>query len=88
MGNAVVVGLQWGDEAKGKVVDYLSQGADVVVRYNGGNNAGHTVVTDDGEVHKFHIVPAGALHADGLVKFVPLRLLRLLDRWFEENAPP
>ena len=62
MGNVVVVGLQWGDEAKGKVVDYLSQDADVVVRYNGGNNAGHTVVTADGEIHKFHIVPAGTLN--------------------------
>jgi adenylosuccinate synthase len=74
MGNVVVVGMQWGDEAKGKVVDYLSQDADFVVRYNGGNNAGHTVVTTDGEVYKFHIVPAGMLNpntvsviADGVV---------------------
>jgi adenylosuccinate synthase len=73
MGNVVVVGLQWGDEAKGKVVDYLSQDADVVVRYNGGNNAGHTVVLGE-EIYKFHIVPAGILNpkaisviADGVV---------------------
>ena len=60
MSNTVVVGLQWGDEAKGKVVDYLSQDADFVVRFNGGNNAGHTVVLGD-EVFKFHIVPVGML---------------------------
>lgn len=61
MANVVVVGMQWGDEAKGKVVDYLAQRADFVVRYNGGNNAGHTVVVGD-EVYKFHTVPVGALH--------------------------
>jgi len=61
MPSIVVVGLQWGDEAKGKVVDYVSQDADVVVRYNGGNNAGHTVVID-GEVFKFHTLPVGALN--------------------------
>ncbi len=60
MSRIVVVGLQWGDEAKGKVVDYLSQDADFVVRFNGGNNAGHTVVIGD-EIYKFHIVPVGML---------------------------
>lgn len=69
----VVVGLQWGDEAKGKIVDYLASDAFAVVRYNGGNNAGHTVVVGD-QVYKFHTVPAGILHtgvraviADGVV---------------------
>ncbi len=52
MSNVVVVGMQWGDEAKGKVVDFLAQEADYVVRYNGGNNAGHTVVVGD-EVSNF-----------------------------------
>jgi len=61
MANVVVVGMQWGDEAKGKVVDYLAQEADYVVRYNGGNNAGHTVVVGD-EVYKFHTVPVGVLN--------------------------
>ena len=61
MSNIVVVGLQWGDEAKGKVVDFLSQKADYVVRYNGGNNAGHTVVVGN-EVYKFHTVPVGVLN--------------------------
>lgn len=61
MANVVVVGMQWGDEAKGKVVDYLAQSADYVVRYNGGNNAGHTVVVGD-NVYKFHTVPVGVLN--------------------------
>ncbi len=73
MSATVVIGMQWGDEAKGKVVDYVSQDADYVVRFNGGNNAGHTVVVD-GEVFKFHTLPVGALNpgvtsviADGVV---------------------
>ena len=61
MANVVVIGMQWGDEAKGKVVDYLAQEADYVVRYNGGNNAGHTVVIGD-EIFKFHTVPVGVLN--------------------------
>lgn len=60
--------MQWGDEAKGKVVDYLAQDADYVVRYNGGNNAGHTVVIGD-EVYKFHTVPVGVL-SDGVTAVV------------------
>lgn len=73
MANTVVVGMHWGDEAKGKVVDCLALHADYVVRYNGGNNAGHTVVVGD-ETYKFHTVPVGILHehvtpivADGCV---------------------
>jgi adenylosuccinate synthase len=53
-----VVGSQWGDEGKGKVVDFLSEGADYVARFNGGNNAGHTVVNDFG-TFKIHLVPSG-----------------------------
>ncbi len=59
--SVVVVGLQWGDEGKGKIVDLLSGEADVVVRYQGGNNAGHTLVVD-GEQTVLHLVPSGALH--------------------------
>jgi adenylosuccinate synthase len=55
-----VIGLSWGDEGKGKFCDYLAQKADCVVRYQGGNNAGHTVVVDNVK-HKFHIMPSGAL---------------------------
>jgi adenylosuccinate synthase len=57
----VVVGAQWGDEGKGKVTDLLAEEADAVVRYQGGNNAGHTIVRGD-EVYKFHLVPSGILY--------------------------
>ncbi|RMF22776.1 MAG: adenylosuccinate synthase [Deltaproteobacteria bacterium] len=59
--SAVVVGLQWGDEGKGKIVDLLSAEADVVVRFQGGNNAGHTLVVD-GQETILHLIPSGALH--------------------------
>ncbi len=62
MSNVVVVGAQWGDEGKGKVVDLLTQYADVVVRFQGGNNAGHTLVVG-GEQTILHLIPAGILHA-------------------------
>ena len=58
----VIVGAQWGDEGKGKIVDLLAVQADVVVRYGGGANAGHTLVVGDEKV-VFHLVPSGALHA-------------------------
>jgi adenylosuccinate synthase len=61
MSNVVVVGAQWGDEGKGKVVDLLTQYADVVVRFQGGNNAGHTLVVG-GEQTILHLIPAGILH--------------------------
>ena len=61
MPNVIVVGTQWGDEGKGKVVDIYSEFADVVVRHQGGNNAGHTLVVD-GEKIIFHLVPSGVLH--------------------------
>ena len=61
MQSVVVLGAQWGDEGKGKIVDYLAQFADVVVRYAGGNNAGHTVVVE-GEKTILHLIPSGVLH--------------------------
>ncbi len=61
MKNIVVVGAQWGDEGKGKVVDLLSENFDVVVRYQGGHNAGHTVIVD-GEKFVLHLIPSGILH--------------------------
>ena len=57
----VIVGMQWGDEGKGKVVDYLTRYADFVVRHQGGNNAGHTVVVD-GKQTILHLIPSGILH--------------------------
>ncbi|MFN0063386.1 MAG: adenylosuccinate synthase [Myxococcaceae bacterium] len=62
MPNVVVVGAQWGDEGKGKVVDLLTEHAQVVVRFQGGNNAGHTLVVD-GQKTVLHLIPSGILHA-------------------------
>ena len=59
---AAVLGMQFGDEGKGKITDYLSENFDVVVRFNGGNNAGHTVVTSQGKF-KFHLIPSGSLRS-------------------------
>ncbi len=61
MPNIVVVGTQWGDEGKGKIVDYLAERADAVVRFQGGNNAGHTVVAG-GREYKLHLLPSGILY--------------------------
>ena len=61
MANIVVVGTQWGDEGKGRVIDSLARTSDVVVRFQGGSNAGHTVVVN-GEKFIFHLIPSGALH--------------------------
>jgi adenylosuccinate synthase len=63
MANIVIVGMQWGDEGKGKVVDLLTEYADVVVRFQGGNNAGHTVVVGQ-ETIILHLIPSGALYRD------------------------
>lgn len=63
MSSVVVVGTQWGDEGKGKITDYLSQNAEVVARYQGGNNAGHTIVFD-GVTYKLHLIPSGIFFAD------------------------
>ena len=66
MGNLSVVGLQWGDEGKGKLVDYLAGQFDAVARFNGGSNAGHTVVIGE-KKHTFHLVPSGALKGKELL---------------------
>ena len=58
--NKAVIGLQWGDEGKGKIVDYLSDDFDLVVRYQGGNNAGHTVIVDD-TTYKLNLIPSGVI---------------------------
>ncbi|CAN5410464.1 adenylosuccinate synthase [soil metagenome] len=85
MSTLVVVGAQWGDEAKGKLVDVLGAQADMVVRFAGGNNAGHTVITG-GKTYKFQLIPAGILHPGtqavlgaGMV-IDPRGLLEELDR--------
>ncbi|HZG49366.1 MAG TPA: adenylosuccinate synthase [Thermoleophilaceae bacterium] len=61
MPGLVIVGAQWGDEGKGKVVDLLAEQADLVIRFQGGNNAGHTIVRE-GETFKFHLIPSGILY--------------------------
>jgi adenylosuccinate synthase len=61
MAGIVIVGAQWGDEGKGKVTDLLAEQADLVIRFQGGNNAGHTIVRGD-EVWKFHLIPSGILY--------------------------
>ncbi len=61
MATVVVVGTQWGDEGKGKIVDLLTEHADLIIRFQGGNNAGHTLVVD-GEKYIFHLIPSGILY--------------------------
>src|ERR1700735_3268053 len=61
MPGIVIVGAQWGDEGKGKITDLLAERADAVVRFQGGNNAGHTIVRD-GQTYKLHLMPSGILH--------------------------
>lgn len=65
MSAIVVIGAQWGDEGKGKITDFLAGDAHLVVRYQGGNNAGHTVVAD-GKEFKLHLIPSGILHSEKL----------------------
>ncbi len=62
MANSILVGLQWGDEGKGKIIDVLTENVDMVVRFQGGNNAGHTVEVGD-EKFVLHLIPSGILHA-------------------------
>ena len=87
----VVVGLQWGDEGKGKIVDYLAKDADWVIRFNGGNNAGHTVVTGK-KIFKFHHLPSGAVRGKKLLiaqgsVINPKVLLEEIDFLKKEKIP-
>lgn len=91
MPTLVIVGAQWGDEAKGKLVDVLGEQSDLVVRYSGGNNAGHTVIVGQ-EEYKFHLIPAGILHPNvtailgsGMV-VCPKGLLEELDRTIAQHT--
>lgn len=61
--NTLIIGMQWGDEGKGKMVDALAPSYDVVIRYQGGANAGHTIITDKGKFI-FHHIPSGMLYPD------------------------
>jgi adenylosuccinate synthase len=85
MANVVVVGAQWGDEGKGKIVDWLSEQADIVVRFQGGHNAGHTLVID-GVTYKLSLLPSGVVRGGKLsvigngVVLDPRALLEEIDR--------
>ena len=63
MANRVVIGSQWGDEGKAKIVDFLTLDADIIVRFQGGANAGHTVEVGD-KKFVFHLIPSGIMHPD------------------------
>ena len=71
--NVVVLGTQWGDEGKGKIVDLLTEQAEAVVRFQGGHNAGHTLVID-GEKTILHVIPSGILRSDVAVSYTHLTL--------------
>lgn len=91
MKNVVVVGAQWGDEGKGKIVDWLSCRADVVVRFQGGHNAGHTLVID-GEVYKLNLLPSGIVRPGKLsvigngVVVDPWALLKEIEKIMERGV--
>src|SRR2546428_6944294 len=89
----ILVGGQWGDEGKGKVIDYLASKAHMVIRTQGGNNAGHTVVTEHGEF-KFQLMPSGILYphvtciiGNGVV-VDPIVLLREISQLREPGSAP
>ena len=88
----LVIGTQWGDEGKGKVVDYYSKNADYVVRFQGGNNAGHTIKVGE-EVYKLHVVPSGVIQGktgiigNGVV-IDPEILLQEIDELIQRGKKP
>src|SRR6202165_5178431 len=91
MANVVVVGSQWGDEGKGKIVDWLSEKADIVVRFQGGHNAGHTLVID-GVTYKLSLLPSGVVRPGKLsvigngVVLDPCALVEEIDRLGEQGV--
>jgi len=91
MANVVVVGAQWGDEGKGKIVDWLSEQADIVVRFQGGHNAGHTLVID-GKTYKLSLLPSGVVRSNKLsvigngVVIDPHALVTEIDRLKEQGV--
>src|SRR6476659_5340080 len=91
MANVAVIGSQWGDEGKGKIVDWLSEQADVVVRFQGGHNAGHTLVID-GVTYKLSLLPSGVVRSNKLsvigngVVLDPRALIAEIDRLKEQGV--
>lgn len=91
MPGTLVLGAQWGDEGKGKIIDMLADKADVVARYQGGDNAGHTVVVG-GKIYRFHLIPSGILHPEAIcvlgngMVINPRRLLAEMDELAEQGV--
>lgn len=91
MSGTVVVGTQWGDEGKGKITDFLSEDANIIARFSGGNNAGHTIQFG-GETYKLHLVPSGIFYQDKVsvigngVVIDPLSLIKELDGLIERGV--
>src|SRR4030043_33677 len=89
--NSCIVGLQWGDEGKGKVIDILAEHSDIVVRYNGGANAGHTVVIDDNK-YALHLLPSGSIRPNiicviaNAVVVDPETLLKEIETLAQKNV--
>jgi len=92
MTTTLIIGTQWGDEGKGKVVDYFSKNADYVVRYHGGNNAGHTIKVGE-EVYKLHLIPSGVIQGktgvigNGVV-LDPEMLIKEIDELTKRGIKP
>ncbi|SJZ53424.1 Adenylosuccinate synthetase [Pilibacter termitis] len=90
MSSVVVVGTQWGDEGKGKITDFLSENAEVIARYQGGDNAGHTVIIED-KKYKLHLIPSGIFYKEKIsvigngVVVNPKSLVKELDYLHEEG---
>lgn len=80
--NRILIGAQWGDEGKGKIIDLLARKSDIIVRYQGGNNAGHTVKFDD-QTHILHLIPSGILH-EGKVCVIGNGVVIDPEAFFEE----
>ena len=72
-----VIGLQWGDEGKGKIVDFLSEKFDLVARYQGGNNAGHTVIVED-VTYKLNLIPSGVIRGKVVFLAKALCLIQII----------
>ncbi|MEI7590831.1 MAG: adenylosuccinate synthetase, partial [Deltaproteobacteria bacterium] len=90
MANVAIIGTQWGDEGKGKIVDIYSAEANVIVRFQGGNNAGHTIVVNDTQTI-LHLIPSGVLHSkkkciigNGVV-FDPLVFIKEIESLIDRN---
>lgn len=92
MSSVVVVGTQWGDEGKGKITDFLSENAEIIARYQGGDNAGHTIQFD-GTTYKLHLIPSGIFYQDKIsvigngVVVNPKSLIKELNYLKEHNIP-